>query len=120
MVDQRFLPKYHLRHNLEFQRAYRRRCSASDAVLVVFGYPNDLAYSRLGLSVSRKVGKAVVRNRWKRLIREAFRLNREQLPTGLDLITIPRQGVEPQLHEVSQSLRWLAHRVAGKLTKARR
>ncbi len=115
MGDQRFLPAYHVRRGADFQRAYRRRCTASDGRLLVFGCPNGLAYPRLGLSVSRKVGKAVVRNRWKRLLREAFRLSRQQLPVGIDLVVIPRRGAEPGLTELLDSLPRLAGRVARRL-----
>lgn len=61
MVDQRFLAKYHVRRGVDFQRAYRRRLVASNPTLVVYGCDNELPYPRLGLSVSRKVGNAVVR-----------------------------------------------------------
>ena len=108
MGEQRFLPKYRVRRPADFRRAYRRRCRASDHLIVVFGYPNTLAYPRLGLSVSRKVGNAVARNRWKRLLREAFRLGREELPVGIDLIVIPRPGVEPALSALLESLPRLA------------
>ena len=117
MGDYRFPPECHIRRGADFQRTYNRRIRASDDWLLLFGCPNELPYSRLGLSVSRKVGKAVVRNRWKRLIREAFRLTREKLPQGLDLIVIPRAGTEPELRGLMQSLPRLAQRIARKLPK---
>jgi len=115
MPSQRFLPAYHVRRPADFRRAYQRRCSAGDGLLLVFGHPNDLPHPRLGLSVSRKVGGAVVRNRWKRLIREAFRLTRAQLPVGVDLIVIPRTDAEPELKRLLESLPRLAARLAAKL-----
>jgi len=120
MGDQRFLKHYHVRRDADFQRAYRRRLVASDANLVVYGYENGLPHPRLGLSVSRKVGNAVVRNRWKRLIREAFRLTRPELAEGLDLIVIPRPDQQPALEPLKESLVSLSRRIARKLTKTRR
>ena len=61
----------------------------ADERIVVFGHANGLPHPRLGISASRRIGGAVVRNRWKRLLREAFRLTRPQLPEGIDLIVIP-------------------------------
>ena len=115
--DARFRREYHVRRGEDFRRAYTRRCSAADGVLVVYGCENDLPHPRLGLSVSRKVGGAVVRNRWKRLIREAFRLTREQLPQGVDLIVIPRRGITPELATLMESLPRLAGRVSRKLSQ---
>ena len=114
-MKKRFLPAYHIRRTADFRRAYQHRCTASDRRLLVFGCPNGLPYPRIGLSVSRKVGGAVVRNRWKRLIREAFRIRREQLPVGIDLVVIPRQDVEPEFSGLLQSLPSLADRLAGRL-----
>ena len=115
MGDERFLAVYRIRRPADFRRAYQRRCSAGDDLLLVFGYPNGLPFARLGLSVSRKVGGAVVRNRWKRLVREAFRLSRPQLPAGIDLIVVPRPETEPALATLVESLSRLACRLAGKL-----
>jgi ribonuclease P protein component len=113
-MNQRFLTQYHIRRAGDFQRAFRRRSSAADPSIVVIGYPNGLPHPRLGLSVSRRVGGAVVRNRWKRLLREAFRLTRPQLPPSLDLIVIPRAGEIPTLASLLESLPRLVGRVAKK------
>lgn len=120
MADQRFLPKHHIRRSGQFDRVFKRRCSASDKRLLIFGDLNGLPHPRLGLSVSRKVGGAVVRNRWKRLIREAFRLSRTQLPQGVDLVVIPRPGVKPELAGLIGSLTRLADQVAQRLAGSRR
>jgi ribonuclease P protein component len=112
-MDQRFLPQHRVRRAGDFQRAYRRRVSAADAWLVVYGCPNGLPHPRLGISASRRLGGAVLRNRWKRLLREAFRLSRAELPPGMDLIVVPRPGAEPTLAALMESL----PRLAGKLAK---
>ena len=116
MGDERFLARYHLRRGADFQRVYQHRCRTSDEVLLVYGARNGLPYARIGLSVSRKMGKAVVRNRWKRLIREAFRLRRESIPAGIDIIVLPRVGSEPRLADLLDSLPRLARRIARRLT----
>ena len=115
MTSQRFLAKYHLRTTAQYDRVFQRKCSAGDRWLVVYGIESSLADPRIGLVVSRKVGNAVVRNRWKRLLREAFRLNRRRLPDGIDLVVIVRASAKPCLHEIEHSLVELSGRVADKL-----
>ena len=58
--------------------------------LVIALRPNALGYPRLGLGVSKRVGKAVVRNRWKRLVREAFRLKVATRPVSHDMVVMVR------------------------------
>src|SRR6516225_8125596 len=103
----RFRPAEHLRRPADFQRVYHRRRSASDGWLIVYACENGLPHLRLGLSVSRKVGPAVRRNRLRRLYREAFRLTRPELPAGLDLVLIPRRPDDPPLEQLKASLRRL-------------
>jgi ribonuclease P protein component len=117
MPDQSFPKQLRLRSRTDFRQVYERRCSIGDGMLRLVGRLNELDYSRIGLSVSREVGGAVVRNRWKRLLREAFRLSRERLPGGLDFIAIPRTGAEPELKNLSKSLVDLTWRLSKRLKR---
>ena len=99
----------------EFDRVFGAKAYAADDVLVVRGCRNDLDRARLGLSVSRKVGGAVKRNRWKRLIRETFRSHRAEIPGGIDYVVLPRRGAHPDFAAITKSLPRLAKKVANRL-----
>ena len=107
----------HLRSPLDFRRVYERRRSASDDWLIIYACENGLSHLRLGMSVSRKIGKATHRNRVRRLYREAFRLSKPELPRGLDLVFIPRTSTEPSLAVLRQSVPRLINLLAERLAK---
>ena len=86
---------------------YDAKKSAADGRLVVYVLANELGHPRLGVSVSKKNGNAVRRNRYKRLFREAFRHVQHELP-ALDLILLPRAGDPATLEEYQSSIVALA------------
>jgi len=113
------LPKRSRLHlQRDFRRVFGRRCRSADPLLTVYADRNELAYCRLGVVVSRRLGKAVVRNRIKRLIREAFRLLQHELPAGLDVIVIPGPIEAPSLAGYQKSLRGLLVRLNRRLSSA--
>ncbi|MEK6259199.1 MAG: ribonuclease P protein component, partial [Planctomycetota bacterium] len=100
-----------LRSSINFERVYALKCKAADGVLLLFLAKNDQTVTRIGLSVSKKHGGAVVRNRLKRLLREAFRLERASLPGGLDLIAIPLAADKASLAAYRASIVGLVRRL---------
>lgn len=102
--DTRFRRRERLRHARDFQRVYNKRHSAADSALVVYMAPNDLEWSRLGISVSRRIGNAVVRVRSRRKIREAFRRCKSDLPRGMDIICVVRKRATDRDHDLQTSL----------------
>jgi ribonuclease P protein component len=79
-----------LRTSADFARVRVRKRSQANAALVLYAVPNDLGHPRLGVSVSRRIGKAVVRNRVRRRIREAVRLRLLPDGPGYDFLFIAR------------------------------
>ena len=83
-------PAVTVKENYEFRRIYRKGKSAVSPQLVIYCQRNRRGHSRLGVSVSTKLGCAVVRNRVRRRLREIYRLNSHQLKTGWDIIIVAR------------------------------
>jgi ribonuclease P protein component len=73
----------------QFTAAYAGRARAGDGFLVAYALANGLAVTRLGVSVGKRCGGSVQRNRIKRLLRETFRLARVEFPTGYDIVLVP-------------------------------
>jgi len=90
----RFPAALRVKRGEDFDRAYAARRRRDLGGIIVYGAANGLGVARLGLSVSRKVGGAVRRNRVKRLLREAFRAVQRELPAGIDLVVVARPHEE--------------------------
>lgn len=82
---------------------------------VLFVRRNDLGHPRLGITVSRKVGKAVVRNRIKRLFREVFRRAQSEVPDSVDVVVNARQGCAGACYDSLRDEFLAAVRKAGRL-----
>jgi ribonuclease P protein component len=76
-----------------FQEIRRQGRSYSNELLVLCTLANDLSYSRVGISVSGRIGNAVTRNRIKRQLREALRLRMDSIKAGWDLILVARYPI---------------------------
>jgi ribonuclease P protein component len=93
MADRARRKRRRLSRSGEFERVYREGRSHASRHLVVYAFPraeDDDAEPRLGVSVGRKVGGAVERNRMKRLLREAFWASAEELRDGHDFVIVAR------------------------------
>jgi ribonuclease P protein component len=113
-----FSKSFRLRSTEQFQRVFAVRRSAADGAITLFAAPNDLPHCRLGLSVSKRVGNAVVRNRWKRLIREAFRTSQSELPDGFDLVVLPQRNVDVRtVSHLEQSLKNLTAKIVKRTVR---
>lgn len=79
-----------LRNNRDFRKVYDKGKSFANKYLVMFYTKNNLNYNRVGFSISKKLGKAVVRNKVKRRMKESYRLNSHRFKKGYDIVFLAR------------------------------
>jgi ribonuclease P protein component len=85
-----FPKNFRLLRRAEFRRVYEEGQRRSASLCTVFLLSNGLPHSRLGITVPARVGKAVLRNRIKRRLREIFRVHRQAIAPGWDIVVNPR------------------------------
>lgn len=85
-----------LKNYSEFQRVYRMRHSYGNRYLILYVAENGTDKTRIGFSVSKKVGNSVVRHRITRLLRESYRLNKDILRNGFDIVVVARPAAKDQ------------------------
>jgi len=90
LEPQAFPKSLRLARRQDFRRVYDEGQRRSGPLCAVFFRPNGLPHSRLGITATVRLGKAVVRNRVKRRLREVFRLNRVSIAPGWDIVVNPR------------------------------
>lgn len=113
--DRRFRKAERLRKRPEFLRTQRQGTRRAARHFIVYARPNKRAWSRLGVTASRKVGKANVRNWWKRRVRDVFRCNKTVVPAGFDFVVIVKaSGARDEFGELREELIGLMTRAAAR------
>lgn len=101
-----------LKFNHVFQRLYRRGASAADRCLVLYCRKNGRRDNRVGITVSAKLGHAVVRNRVRRRLREIYRLSESRFLPGRDIVVVARgRAVQASYAELERSYLSLSGRL---------
>jgi ribonuclease P protein component len=106
MPDEKFPRTERLRKRIEFKRAEKNKVARLVTKhLVILAAPNNYTFARIGITASKKIGGAVVRNRIKRLLREIYRRNKHLFPQGYDYILIAKSDIANiTYHDLTQEI----------------
>ncbi len=97
-----------LKKNYEFARVFNKGSFYVGRYITVYILPNKQSFNRIGISVSKKAGKAVIRNRKKRLIRESYRYFEDYISNGFDIVVAARSGEGvPTFRAVLKEIKYL-------------
>lgn len=97
-----------LKKNYEFKYVYNRGKVYSNYLLVLYIVKNKKDFNRVGFSVSKKVGKSVIRNKVKRRIKECYRLNSQSIKKGYNMVFISRvKANEATYREIEKAMIYL-------------
>ncbi|MDO5713933.1 MAG: ribonuclease P protein component [Tissierellia bacterium] len=84
--------QYYLKKDQDFTQVYKKRKTYGNRNLTLYIRKNNLPFTRVGFSINKKVGKAVIRNKLKRRLRELFRKHQDIIKTGYDLVFVVKQS----------------------------
>jgi len=94
-----------LKKNDDFKLVYTNGRSKANRYLVMYVLKNDSSGNRIGISVSKKVGNSVIRHRFKRLVKESYRLHEAVFNSGLDIVVVARkEAASADFHEIESAL----------------
>jgi ribonuclease P protein component len=103
--------KFRLRSGADFRKTRQQGHSWVHPLMVLYVFPNSLEHSRFGFSVNRRLGRAVVRNRIKRRMREAARRWKDEIKDGWDLVFVARSPIsEATFHSIKHAMEILLRR----------
>lgn len=113
-MEQSFRKHERVRKRKDYSRIYKNGARLYSENFLVLIHPNEEGTRRLGITVGKRIGNSVKRNRIKRLLREFFRLHKDSLPAGADIVITVRKDVSARsLQEITRELESLSQKTIG-------